>query len=147
MICDAAEAYPGREAGWVETATLAWNAGANSRIALAGDVEFTFKVAPSLGIIAGFATEPLPVADPNRIQHGLHCWTSPEALHFVQVVEAGKPVGVATNFELTDEFRIQRLGQTVTYWIGSTQIRESAAPSTGRVRCSTILFGPGDRIL
>lgn len=133
---------------WVESRPrYGWDAGANSRQELDGDVFVRFTQPVVVGVVTGFTHNPDAVPDPTRISHGFYFYTdAARGQSYVQVYEAGITRGGRMVHYPEDEFRIQRVKGEVSYWCGGERVYTSATPSTGPVRVGTSLFATGDQV-
>ena len=134
-------ATPATPAKVVTTATSAWDAGANSEAVEAGDCECVFTMKQVSGVRIGFTSLPEAVPGLSRLSHSLHF-----SGRSFQVLEASIGRNAAAPFTDGDEFRIRRVGSTVSYIHNGSTVYTSAVPSTGEVRVGCALYASGDYI-
>lgn len=124
-----------------------WNAGANSVDELSGDVEVRLDMPKVLGVCVGFVATRATPADPNRMLYGLRFGLSNTGAAVMHVSEHGQRRTSDVEYEPTDDFRIRRVGQVVSYLRNGEIIYASNRPSTEPVlMVGAALFGFGDAI-
>jgi hypothetical protein len=137
---------PARAASTTTDAQLGWNAGANSKTLLPGDVHVIFSfAAPPAGAIIGFKTGRQLPAEPALILHGLYVSSVADNV-FVAVFESGRQIGSPVAYTLGNPLEIRRTGKSITYWNNGTLLRTSEAKTAAPVLVNSCLYAAGDTV-
>lgn len=120
----------------------AWDAGANSVQSEDGDCECVFTMQQVSGVYVGFTVFPESVPARERLTHAF----SFSGRKF-QIMEAGTGRTSPAAFSDGDEFRIRRVGLTVTYLHNDSVIYTSKVPAYGVLQVGCALYASGDFIV
>lgn len=124
-----------------------WNAGANSINALSGNVEVAFDMPKVLGVCIGFVANRNNPTNPDRVLYGIRFGLSETGAAVMHVSEHGQRRTAETTYLPSDDFRIRRIGQTVSYIRNGEVIYVSRRPSLEEtLLVGSSLFGFGDAI-
>jgi hypothetical protein len=145
--CPAIPATPSQSAQVIAANVLGWTAGANSVVALDGDVRVVFSATPpTLGVIIGFKRERAFVTSPTRVLFGFYL-TVVSGLPFYSVRESGvQRVSNARWFDDSDVFEVNRTNGVVNYLFNGARVYSSETRLDGPVLVNACLYGGGDNV-
>lgn len=124
-----------------------WNAGANSVVELGGNVEVSFDMGKVIGVCVGFVASRATPTDPDRVGYGMRFGLSETGAAVMHVSEHGQRRTADATYSPSDNFRIRRVGQTVSYIRNGDVIYVSLRPSLEEtLLVGSALFGFGDSI-
>lgn len=128
------------------TARIGWDAGANSVLALAGDLHTVFTV-PALvaGVMIGLRSERVFQHDPVRQPYALY-FRIVGGRDFVSAYRFGEQVSSPVRRTADDVFEIRRVREIVTFWRGRTLLYQSPFRSTERLVVTANLYASGDGV-
>lgn len=122
-----------------------WASGANSIQQFSGDARIRFTMEAVTGVVLGLTNTRATPDNMQRISHGFLFNRSPGGAARWQVVEAGVTrSGAATYVPGVTEFRVDRAGPQVTYFVDGELVYASRFPFTGPSICATALYASGD---
>lgn len=124
-----------------------WNAGANSKKRLDGDVEAQWRV-DAFGAATGFTADGAKVAgDYKQLSHAWYIDTDGRGFMRATPMEFGQRVGTSRRCTPNTKFGLKRTSGVVSYLMDGTVEHISALPSFGRLQLSTALFRGKDRVI
>lgn len=125
---------------------IGWNAGANSKTELDGDMHTVFTMpAGGAGVVIGFRSGRARNTAPDLVEHGLY-FQSVAGYDMVQVCELGVAKTLLVPRTASDTFEIRRVAGMVTYWINATLLYTSHRPSYGVKLVNACLYASGDAV-
>lgn len=145
-VCPERPASPGTPSQMIVSANAGWNAGANSIIALDGDVHMgdTLTTVPSDAYV-GFKQARDGQTAPFRLQYAFRFYgAGSNAL--VEIWEGQQQRTATASFPLGGAFEIRRVQGVVSYYINGVEVYQSAQPSVGPVLVNACLYTAGDEL-
>ena len=137
---------PGTPSRAVVTPVYGWDAGANSLQQYPGDARIRFTMEPAIGVVLGLTnTRDNPESMP-RISHGFLFNKSHAGTPQWQVIEAGVVKTGPGTYTGATEFRVDRAGTQVSYFVNGALVYASRTPFTGMAICATALYASGDTV-
>lgn len=124
---------------------IGWDAGANSIISQAGDCELRWTMGMVVGVYVGFNIDVDDVADILRYSHSF-VFLQRSGRPIFRIVEEGEARSFESEYSLSDEFAIRRVGGRVSYWKNGQKLQDSALESSGEVSAGSSLYVSGDMI-
>jgi hypothetical protein len=145
-VCPEVPTIPAKPATTVTDAQLGWNAGADSKLVLAGNAHVIWQFdTPPAGVIVGFkANRQLP-AEIALVLHGLYV-TSAGNSSFVTIFELGKQIGPTHTYIMSTPLEIRRAGLNITYWNNGVLIGNAEAKTMAPLFVNTCLYAAGDTV-
>lgn len=148
--CTTYPATPGRPAAPARvdvSDNYGWNSGANSVDTFDGDVELVFSGQQRVvGAAIGITSDREPVGPKDRLTHAFYFFQSQGGQRMFQLMEAGRAMTPAEPYDSADEFRMQRVGNTVTYLRNNRVLLTSLARSHGEVSAGCAMYSAGDSV-
>lgn len=147
----ATPAVPGVPAHTEYRTDFAWNAGANSVVAQAGNFVLRDTMPLVVGVVWGVRPSSERETEPanGRYQRMTHAWyfhQNGAGNAIAHIMESGGVIGAPIPYGPDDLFEIRRAGDVVSYWHAGVPRYTSRKASVGEVMATSAIYGTGDAI-
>jgi hypothetical protein len=146
IVCPEIPEVPAQPGFYDVSALVGWNGGANSQLALGGDLLLRFTMGFATSVVCGIRHERDDPTNPYRIANGFLFVAAAGSVGLFSVIEHGREKTSRTLREEGDVFELRRVGDRVSYYRNDELVYTAEDETPGTVIATGCLYASGDAI-